>query len=339
MRIAYGPWGETLDELVAAGRAAEDAGAEALWVPELHRSATVTAAALAAATTTARVGTAVALAFTRSPMVTALEAMDLDELSGGRFTLGLGSGVRRLNEDWHNARWGNPVAHLRETVAAVRHVVAHAADGDPMILEGEHEPLRVRGFRRPYPPARRAVPVHLAGLGPAMTALAGEVGDGWISHELCSPAWLRDRAGPALATGLARAGRDRADLEVVVSAVCSIDDDPAEARRRAAGPVGFYASVRTYAGFFAFHGLAGAQRRVAGAFRAGAGADHLADAVPDAMVDAFTLTGDPGRVRDRLRAYAGLADTVKLTPPTHGLAPAEIRRAQARVIDLIRELT
>src|SRR5690606_19120882 len=116
VRITYGPWGETLEELAAAARAAEEAGAEVVWVPELHRSATVSAAAPAGAAATARVGTAIALAFARSPMVTALEALDLDELSGGRFVLGLGSGVKRLNEDWHNARWGKPVGHLRETV-------------------------------------------------------------------------------------------------------------------------------------------------------------------------------------------------------------------------------
>ena len=97
--ITYGPWGETLEELVDASRRAEAAGADVIWVPELHRSATVGAAALAAGTSTVGVGTAIALAFTRSPMVTALEALDVDEMSGGRFILGIGSGVQRLNED------------------------------------------------------------------------------------------------------------------------------------------------------------------------------------------------------------------------------------------------
>ncbi|ROO86535.1 putative F420-dependent oxidoreductase [Actinocorallia herbida] len=339
LKITFGPWGETLAELVAAGRAAEEAGATTLWVPELHRSATVSAAALAAGTTRARVGTAIALAFTRSPMVTALEAMDLDEMSGGRFVLGLGTGVKRLNEDWHNARWGRPVTHLRETVAAVREIVAHAADGAPIALEGEHEPVRIRGYQRPYPQARKEIPVYVAAMGPAMTKLAGEIGDGWISHELCSPSWLAERSLPPLAEGLAEAGRDRASLDVVVSAACSIDDDKAVARGRAAGTAGFYASVRTYAEFFAFHGLAEDQEKVIAAFRAGAGADFLAPAVSDRMTDALTLTGTLDEVAERVSAYAGLADSVKLTPPTHGLDPADIRAAQARIIDLIRELS
>src|SRR6478736_6951230 len=120
MRITFAPWGETLAELADAARRAELAGAEVVWVPELHRSASVSAAAIAQATTTAQVGTAIQLAFTRSPMVTALEALDLDELAGGRFVLGLGTGVQRLNEDWYNAQWGKPVAHLRETIKVIR---------------------------------------------------------------------------------------------------------------------------------------------------------------------------------------------------------------------------
>ncbi|MEU5882488.1 LLM class flavin-dependent oxidoreductase [Spirillospora sp. NPDC047279] len=318
MRITYGPWGETLGELIDAAGRAEAAGAEVVWVPELHRSATVAAAALAMGTRRARIGTAITLAFTRSPMITALEALDLDELSGGRFVLGLGTGVKRLNEDWHNVRWAPPAPRLRETVAAIRLIVARAADGVPLVLDGAHAPLNVRGYRRPFPQVRESVPVYLAGLGPGLTRLAGEIGDGWISHELCSPAWLRDRSLPMLEQGLDAAGRDRAGLDVVVSAVCSIDPDPAAARARAANVTSFYASVRTYAGFFAFHGLAGA--------------------APEAMADVLTLAGTAAQVRERLAGYEGLADTVKLTPPTHGLPPHEIRAAQARLIELIGEV-
>ncbi len=339
LRISYGPWGETLEEMVAAGRAAEAAGAEVLWLPELHRSATIPAAALAAATRTARIGTAIALAFTRSPMVTALEALDLDELSGGRFVLGLGSGVQRLNEDWHNARFGKPAPHLRETVRNLRAFWELAGTGAAIELDGEYEPMRIRGYERPFPQTRPTIPVYLAAMGPIMTRLAGEIGDGWISHELISPKYLEAHVLPELRTGLERGGRDRAAFDVVVSALCAIDKDGARARRWAAGTVGFYASVRTYADFFAFHDVAAEQQVVVDAFRAGTGADHLGDLVPDHMVDAVTLAGTPDEVRERLRGYEGLADTVKLTPPTHGLPAADTRRAQHQIIELIAALT
>jgi probable F420-dependent oxidoreductase len=339
VRITYAPWGETLAELADVARRAEDAGAEVLWVPELHRSATISAAAIATSTRHAGIGTAIALAFTRSPMITALEALDLDELSGGRFVLGLGSGVQRLNEDWHNATFGKPVPHLREVVRNIRAFWADCRTGAPIDLPGDWEPMRIRGYERPFPVARPDIPIHLAAMGPAMTRLAGRIADGWISHELCSPRYLGERVLPELQAGLTAAGRERSAIEVVVSACCSIDADPQVARRRVAGLVGFYASVRTYADFFEFHGLAEDQQRVVEAFRSGRGADHLADTVTDRMVDALTLNGDTDRVIEQLRAYEGVADAVKLSPPTHGLPAEDTRAAQDQIIELIATIT
>jgi probable F420-dependent oxidoreductase len=345
MRITYQPWGETLAELVDAGRRAENAGAEALWVSELHRSATGTAAALAVGTERARVGTSIVLGFTRSPMITALEALDLDELSGGRFVLGIGSGVQRLNESWHNVPFGKPVPHMREVVRNVRRFWETCTSGDPLELDGEWEPMHVRGYQRPFAVANPNIPVYLAAMGPLMTRLAGEIGDGWISHELCSPSYLSERVMPDLAAGLGRAtGADgspkaRADLDIVVSACCSVGDDATAARRRAAGLVGFYASVRTYADFFDFHGLADDQQRVIEAFRGGKGADYLSEEVSDAMVDALTMSGTRDDVAGRISAYEGVADSVKLSPPTHGIAAADTRQAQDEIIAMIHELT
>ncbi|QCX27411.1 LLM class flavin-dependent oxidoreductase [Nocardioides jishulii] len=340
MRITFAPWGETLAELADAGRRAEEAGAEVIWLQELHRSASISAAAVIQATSTAQVGTAIQLAFTRSPMVTALEAMDLDELADGRFVLGLGTGVQRLNEDWHNARWGKPVGHMREVVRNVRHFTANATSGAEMALEGEYEPMRIRGYERPYPVRRTEIPVYLAAMGPAMTRLAGRIGDGWISHELCSPTYLAERTLPEIQAGVdAVEGRQRSDIELVVSACCSVDSDLKAAVDRVRPHVGFYASVRTYADFFEFHGLAEDQQRVIDAFRAGTGADYLGDEVSTAMVDAITLNGDRDRVMEQLSAYEGLADAVKLSAPTHGLTPAEIRQGQDEVIGLIQTIT
>ena len=339
MRITFAPWGETLAEMADASARAEAAGAEVIWAPELHRSATITAAALAHATSTAQIGTAIALAFTRSPMITALEALDLDELSGGRFILGLGTGVQRLNEDWHNVPFGKPVPHFRETVRNIRAFWASATTTDDLALEGEYEPIRIRGYERPYPIERTDIPVYVAAMGPAMTRLSGRIADGWISHELCSPSYLAEKTLPEIATGLETASRTRDQIDLVVSACCSVDDDPAAAIDRVRGHVGFYASVRSYADFFEFHGLGEAQAHVIETFRSGAGAEHLAAAVTPAMVDAVTLNGDRDRVAEQIAAYDGLADAVKLSAPTHGLTPAQIRVGQDAVISLIGTLT
>ncbi len=328
-----------MDEMVAAAQAAEAAGAEVLWVPELHRSATISAAAIAAATDQAAVGTAIVLAFTRSPMVTALEAMDIDEMTQGRFILGLGSGVQRLNELWHNARWGKPVGHMRETVRNIRAFIASARTGDTIDLAGDYEPMHIRGYERPFAQARTTIPIYLGAMGPAMTKLVGEIGDGWISHELCSPRYLDEQLVPWLREGMERAERPKDSVDVVVSALCAVDSDGARARRWAAGTVGFYASVKTYEDFFDFHGLAKEQAKVIEAFRSGIGADYLGDFVPDHMVDALTVAGTPDQAMERIAAYEGSATTIKITPPTHGLSAEDTRSSQTQILKMIAELT
>lgn len=324
MRYSYCPWGSTIREFVAASVGAEAAGYERVWANELHRSPFTQLAPTATATTTIGIGTAVVLAFTRSALTTALAALDLDELSGGRFVLGLGSGVARLNEDWHHVPFGKPVPHLRETVELIRRFVATAHLGEPITYEGEYERVDVRGFERPFPPVRERIPVYLAAVGPALTTLAGEVADGWIAHELCSPRYVTTVAVPKLEDGLRRAGRDRDELRVVASACCVVDDDRKAAKRAGARLVAFYASVKTYDWFFELHGFGAEAARIRELFRRG-DYDAMADACTDDMVDAFLFAGTADDVRVALRAYDGIADELKLSPPTH-IVPEEVTR-------------
>ena len=339
LRISYGPWGRSLAEVADAASAAERAGADVVWAPELQRSATISAAVMARATERAKVGTAIMLSFTRSPMTIALEAMDLDEISGGRFILGLGAGVQRLNELWHNARWGKPVPHLREVVRDVRAFWTAVAQGADIDLEGRYEPMRIKGYRRPFDQQRVDIPIYLASMGPLMTRLAGEIGDGWISHELITPRFLSTQIRPALHEG--RIGSDRAadEFEVVVSAVCAVHRDRAVARAYAAGTVGFYASVRTYADFFDFHGFAGEQKRIIEEFRRVGNAEALARHVPASMIDELTLSGTPEDLAAGLQRYEGLATSIKLTPPTHGIDESQTRECQSWIIQAIAEYT
>jgi probable F420-dependent oxidoreductase len=334
MRLSYAPWGETLEELVKAAVDAEAAGFDRVWVSELHRSAFVPAAAIANATSKAEVGTAIALAFIRSPMTIALNTLDLDELSGGRFILGLGSGVQRLNENWHNARFGKPAPHLRETVAIVRRLIAESHLGRPLEIEGEWEQIRIRGFQRPFNPIREQIPIHIAAVGDVMTRLAGEIGDGWLGHELGSPQYLSEKILPNLERGLRKGSRSREQLEVIASGCCVIDRDGKQAKRMAAGLVAFYATVRTYEPFFAFHGFGAEAARIQERFQEG-DEKGMIEACPDEMVDALALAGTPDEVRARLNEYEGKADGMKLSPPTH-LVPVEVtREAQVGIIEML----
>lgn len=333
-RLAIAPWGESLAELAQAARAAEIAGLHSVWSSELHRSAFVPLAAMATTTHEVQLATGIALAFVRSPLVTALEALDLDELCGGRLVLGLGTGVRRLNEQWHGSAFDQPVLRLRETIAVVRAVLERAHLGERLQVEGDLVSADISGWRRPMPPARSTVPIYVAAVGPMMTRLAGEVADGWIAHELGSPAYLSERILPELTDGLTRAGRSRAGLTVVASACCAVSSDGAEARRWAARTVALYASVRSYQGFFAFHGFEAEAVAVQTAFRVG-DSTAMADVVTDEMVDALTISGTPDDVRRRLSAYDGTADVLKLHPPVHLDDPETVRTAQHNLLEVL----
>jgi len=333
LAVSLGPWGETIAEQVEVARRAEDAGLERVWVAELHRSALVPTAAIAAATTRIGVGTGIMWAFTRSEMTTALAALDLDDLSDGRLVLGLGTGVKRLIEDWHHAEFGKPAPHARETIGLIRRIVATAHLGEPIQVDGDYVRVDIRGYERPFLPRRTEIPIYLAAVGPIMTRLAGEIADGWLAHELGSPAYVREHVLPNLEEGMRRAGREPGSVRRVVSACCVPYHDARQAKRWAAGLVAFYASVRTYEDFFEFHGFLGEARRVQEAFRAG-DRRAMVDAVPDAMVDAFTFAGTPDEVRERLAAYEGIADGIKLTPPTHEVDPQVTRLAQDAILEM-----
>lgn len=332
MDIDLYPWAGSISELADVAVEAERSGFRKIWSAELHRSAFVPLAVVAEATSTIGLGTGVALAFTRSPMVTALSALDLDELSGGRFCLGLASGVKRLNEDWHGVKWERPVDRTRETVAAIRAIVAGAHLGEALDVEGEQVSIRLRGYERPYVPVRAEIPIYLGAVGPRMTRLAGEIGSGWLGHELGSPGYLDQQILPALTEGLKQGNRDRDSLDVVASGCAVILPDGDEALRQTAGLVAFYASVRTYTDFFEFHGFGGAARTIQERFREG-DVDGMIAATPNEMIDAVTLSGTPDRAKEKLAAYEGLADAVKVSAPTHFVSDSITRTAQQSIFD------
>lgn len=331
--VGIQPWGESLAELTDAARRAEDAGAQIAWVSELHRSAPVSAAAVLVATQQITVATGITLAFVRSPLTLALEALDLDELGAGRFVLGLGTGVKALNERWHGVPFAAPARHLRETVEALRTIWSGLAAGTDITYEGDIVSVDIRGLRLPRGVPRADIPIVIAAVGPHMLSLAGSHGDGWISHELCTPSYVATDAAP-------RVGSPRgATPGLSVSVCCALDDDRRVARRAVAAHIAFYATVRTYAEFFASQGFASEQKAIADGFREGLRADELSSCVSDTMIDAFGVTGGVDEVAERIAAYEHSVDSVKLSVPTHNRTATEIRASQNALIEKIRHLT
>ena len=331
-RISVAAIGTTVADLEAEAKRAEAAGVECVWAPELFRSAVTQAAYLAAKTEKIGVATGIVWAFTRSPFIVAVSALDIDEMSGGRFRLGLGSGVKRLNETWHNAEYGKPAPHLREAIEATRLIMQQAGRGEPIRYEGSYYDIDIKGWIRPHPAVRESVPIYTAGVQGGMCRMAGDVADGLIGHPIQSLRWIDEVVVSSFEKGLERSGRDRGDFDYLPTVCCAIDDDEARAIEMARRTISFYATVRTYMPLWELHGFADNAVEAGEAFRRGDLAAVPA-AISDEMVDTYCAAGPIDKVRARVEATAERADGLFLTPPTYFISPEELSEYQNRLID------
>ncbi len=331
-RVSVAAIGNSVAELEADALRAEAAGVECVWAPELFRSAVTQAAYLAGRTERIGVGTGIVWAFTRSPFIAAISALDVDEMSGGRFRLGMGAGVRRLNESWHNAEYGRPAPHLREAIEATRLIMRQAAAGEPIRYRGSYYDIDIRGWVRPHPAPREAVPIYAAAMQAGMARMAGDVADGLIGHPIQSLRWIDEVVVPGFETGLRRSGRERRDFDYLPTVCCAIDEDEGRAIDLARRTISFYATVKTYMPIWEMHGFADNALAAGEAFRRGDLAAVPA-AISDEMVETYCAAGPLDKVRARVEATAERADGLFLTPPTYFISPAELGEFQNRIVD------
>ena len=318
MKIGVAIGGNLRQVSALAGRA-EAAGLESVWLAELDRTALVQAAAAISATSRIGVGTAVALAFPRSPTITAMTAWDLDELSGDRFMLGLGPQVKRVLAARFSVHVDKPGPQMREYVRAVRTVWA-ANRGEQVTHEGDNYRITMPTFHGPLRPDRRDTPILLAAVGPVMSRVCGEVADGLIGHPLASPLFLREAVRPAIDEGLARAGRPADACPITAMALVSLGDDADAARRAARLQIAFYATTPSYKAILALHRRESLPRDLRRAF-VNRDQDRMAELIDDELLDAIAIAGRPDEARDRLRAWDGVADRVVLGVPWYGMDP------------------
>ncbi|CAM9980537.1 unnamed protein product, partial [Phaeothamnion confervicola] len=296
----------------ADAAALEAKGYGALWSADGPRSPFLPLAIAAQATSDAIVGTGIAIAFPRSPFVLAQTSWELQELSGGRFVLGLGTQVRAHVERRFGSSFDHPGPRLREMVLAMRALWSAFRGESRLDFHGNF--FRHDLLTPPFTPptiSYRDPPIYLAAVNPWMFRMAGEVADGVFVHPFHSVRYLEEVAVPALVAGLERSGRRREDLTLVSRVMVIATDDPVEhqaaldlARRR----IAFYGSTRAYLPVLAIHGFEEAGKELA-ALAAARDWDAMPAVVTDAMVDTFTLSGTwaelPGVLRSR---YAGLLD-------------------------------
>src|SRR5215211_6101316 len=331
-RMSIAAIADTADDLAEQAREAEAAGLECVWAPELFRSSVTQATWLASATERIGIGTGIAWAFTRSPFILAVSALDIDEMSGGRFRLGLGAGVKRLNQTWHSVDYGKPAPHLRETIEAVRLIMEKASTREPIRYEGEYQDIDIKGWVRPHKPVRDRVPIYTAAMQEGMCRMAGDVADGLIGHPMCPSRWVDEVMLPNMETGLSRSGRRRSEIDFIPTVCCAIDDDEPRALEAARRTIAFYSTVRTYRPLWEMHGFGDAAAAAGDAFRKG-DLEAVPAAIPDEMVEAYTAAGPADKVRERVTAVAERGDGVWLTPATYFIPPEQIGEYQQRIVE------
>jgi probable F420-dependent oxidoreductase len=314
--------GGDLGRLAGLAREVEQAGFESVWVAETARSAFVQAAVAAAVTERVRVGTDIALAFPRSPTITAMAARDLAELSAGRFILGLGTQVKRVNEQRFGVHFEHPAPKIAEAVEAIRAVLG-TFEGKPIQHRGRFYQITMP----PFPgagPAPGGVPIYLAAVNALMAETAGRVADGVLGHPMTSPEWIRGVLRPAIERGAGQRGRDPSEISLSTGVILQVSVDRQEARREAALQIAFYATTRTYRPVLAMHGFEDRLEPLRRAFVRADFATMTEVAMP--MVDALAVAGTAGECRERLSAFDGLVDRVILGGAWVG--PSEQRIAE-----------
>jgi probable F420-dependent oxidoreductase len=293
--------------------AVEAAGFDGLWITEGGRTAYLGCAAAVLVTERINIGTGVALAFPRSPFVTASIGWELADASGGRFLLGLGTQVKGHIERRYSMPFTPPGPRLREYVQALRRVWHSFQTDEPLVFDGEYWPMSI-GALGPWTAGAIAdpdVPILLAGVRPWMLEMTGEVADGLYVHPFHSEKYLREVIQPTVAKGAEAAGRDPSATSLVCPVMTIVGDSDAEReiwRERARTALAFHGSTRSYRAVFDIHGWQGMADALYQRQRAGDIAG-MAAMITDDMLDVYAVTGTwdelPGRLHQR---YGGVAD-------------------------------
>ncbi len=300
-------------------REVEHLGYDGLVVEETKQDPYVVMALAAQATSRLRLTTAVAMAFPRSPTITAMSAWTIQKLSEGRFVLGLGSQVRGHIVRRFGLEYRPPGPWMRDYVRAVRAVWACWQQRTRLDFESEHYRLNLMvPLFDPGPIGHPDIPIHLAAVNPTMCRIAGEVADGLRPHPVCTPRYIREVMRPALGAGAAAAGRDPGRIAVAMKPlVCAAPDEATLAGklRDVRARVAFYASTPGYRAAFEAHGLGDLAAELATLSRAQRW-EEMPPLISDEVLHTYAVVGTYADIGRRLVArYRGLVTDVEFSIP------------------------
>jgi probable F420-dependent oxidoreductase len=312
MRIDTGLMSGDLGSVAKLAREAEANGYDGLWTAEAGHDPYLACAIAATATEGVAIGTNIAVAFPRSPLVHAQIAWDLAAASRGRFILGLGTQVKGHNERRYSTAWLPPGPRLREMILLIRHIWDVWQNGARPGFEGEFYKFSLMTpFFSPGPIEWPKIPIYIAGVNPYICRLAGELCDGFLAHPFHSIKYLNDVVFPNLDKGAAKAGRSRRDVTMSTTAfvVTGRTRDEIEKNK---GPVrqqiAFYASTRTYSGVLEAHGwgetcLQLNEKAAKGDW------SGMASLITDEMLDVYAVQGLVDDLPDLIKKkYTGVMD-------------------------------
>jgi probable F420-dependent oxidoreductase len=298
---------------------AEKFGYDGFWTTETQADPFLAGAVAVRAATRIEIGTGIAVAFGRNPLTVALQANDLQLLSGGRFLLGLGSQVKAHIERRYSMPWSHPAPRMREFILAVRAIWRAWETGEKLDFRGDfYTHTLMTPFFNPGPNPHGNPKVILAAVGPLMAEVAGEVADGIFCHAFGTERYLREVTLPALRRGAAKAGRSLDGFELLAPGFVVARDSEQE---RAAGiefvrgQIGFYGSTPAYRPVLDLHGWGSLQAELNALTKQGAW-DRLGGVISDEMVDAFAIVGTPEEAAaEVVRRYGDAATRITLALP------------------------
>jgi probable F420-dependent oxidoreductase len=303
-----------LDEVRQAALRAEHRGFDGLMLPEVAHDPFPAVALAAASSHSIRLATGIAVAFARNPMTVAVTASDLHRFSGGRFVLGLGTQIKPHVTRRFSMPWGQPAARMREFILAVRAIWNSWEQQRPLDFRGDYYQHTLMTPMFDHGPSPCGWPaIHVAAVGPVMTALVGEVADGLIAHGFTTARYFREVTLPRLDVGLQRAGRPRADVEVTVPLMAVIVDDERDARIDAMRTtLAFYGSTPAYRPVLEHHGWGALGDELHALSKRGEWT-AMGRLIDDTVLRTFAAIGGPKEVAATvLERFGGAADRVQL---------------------------
>ncbi len=306
------------EDVVELSETAESMGFDGVWTPETQHDAFLGLPIVANNTERLRMGTRIALSFTRSPMVLAYIGWDLARFSDGRFILGLGTQVKGHNERRFSVEWKSPGPRLREVVESLRHIWnVFQGEEDELDYEGQFYSFSLMtDFFNPGPIEHPDIPIHIAGVNEYNLRLAGELCDGLCVHSFNTPEYLEEVVLERVSEG-ARNG-DRSLEDVTISASPFVitgrnDDEMNESRENVRRRIAFYGSTRTYMDVFAHHGWEETGKKLHRKSVRNEW-DEMPDLITDEMLHHFAIEAPLETIaREVKETYEDLVDRVQLS--------------------------